>query len=495
MTDIDFIKQKNKSTSAKTSQAKYGVEYTNPHKSHRSLKEWFKGFGTKRKHIAAAVPPPAPQPGVHVGNKSLSSVAVTAQPHAKPEAAVVPAAPLDSRSVTTMPVAKSTSVSATAGTLAPALAPLTRAAVVAAATQAQPIQLRSMPVLPNIPPPTAASKFKISPVISVTPASGLVMPADKTMLLKVQPGTQQAGVSPVTALRVIPTPPIPPTPPKPLLAKVTQVRVLPKVPTAPLQGLPATIKQENKVKTVVAATTKTHAQVEVNTNEIQVHNVSEYSGATTNPQRPAETALHINLIPQLNTVLTPLLGKVQYIVNTLLFSGIVIVVGYLGIIGYQSYYFIRTNSTVTKISALEDQILTYRSLQDQVHATAEQLTTMNALLSEHRYWTNIFALLEEYTLPNVYYTVVNADASGVVTLQASTSDYASVSHQIEVFKRADRFIQQVNVVTATGGSNSTTTGIPASSLVSGTADVITFNITLQIKPEVLQYHYDGYFKN
>lgn len=559
MTDIDFIKQKNKATSAKVGKTRYGVEYTNPDKSHRSLKEWFSGFSKKRKHTATAVPPVAPQqPGSRLNGTGLSSPNLTAQPQAKPEITPIPGA----RSVTTMPATNQPTVAPnTSGSLAPALAPLTRTSSSSLTSSSSSVTLP-----PSVPSPSSAVKSAAHPVAEIAPAitpikppspvaSTLAMPADKTMLLKVRPAVKQTNRSTVTALRVIPTPPPPPPPPPvhiaplsrpqsqpqpavltPLPAslktpptvhvpsapvsvtphpsvttqkstetKVALDRVLPTPPAPPLHGLPvkaavqgvpamrhSTVSTKEKSGTASvspALSAVVHAPTEASGDDIQAHiqthNVSAYTGATTNPNRPVETALHINLLPQLSTALTPVIGKVQQVVNTILLGGIIIGVAYLAILGYQTYYFIRTNVNLTQVDSLENQILAYRSLQEQVNATADQLTTINTLLSEHRYWTNIFALLEHYTLPNVYYTLVNADANGTVTLQAATTDYASVSHQIEVFRRANRFIQQVDVSTATSGGSeqSTTTGI------------VTFNLTLQINPEVLHYHYDGYFKD
>lgn len=496
MTDIDFIKQKTKSASTKRGKMNYGVEYTHPNKTHRSFKEWLSGFSKKRKHSAVAVPSAPARQSINASHfDAVEKKDAVVQPQAKPQ--VVPVAPM--RPVTTMPVMatapKNNSVDEKK--LAPALAPLKKSIP----TTAVPT-VTAPAVTFSASPTTPAAPVKMKEVASPTSTPSLTTPADKTVLFKVQSAPTRNSMPTVTALRVIPTPPSPPLPPLPI---VPAPRSLPTPPASPLHGLPATTQLGSKEPapplshpTKVALSSKpsktqaTHApKNSVGDENIQAHNVSQHGGVTTNPDKSIESFLRINLLPQLGASLTPIINKVQQLGNTVLAGCLVVGFVYLGVLGYQTYYFVRTTANLKKVDALENTILGYRSLQAEVNETSAQLTTINTLLDGHHYWTNIFTLLETYTLPNVYYTSVNADGSGTVTLQAVTSDYGSVSHQIEVFKKASRFIQGVEVSTA----SNTSSGDEKKSSSTGTAGLVTFNISLKLNPEVLQYHYAGYFKD
>ncbi len=513
MADIDFIKQKNKVNPGKDGKVHYGVEYTNPTKEHRSLKQWWQSLSNKKKHSSTTVPT-APQssvrtaalrarskPVVQANNKVTSVMPVQSQFKQSSTTATN-----NSKAVTTSPV------------LAPALNALNQSKVITQPViSVNPVQSASTV--------SAQSAVKMAPILPTSP--------DQTVLLTVKQSVPQVKSGQlstttmskpvVTALRVIPTPPTPPSHTMPAVPAVSAIQqppvklsppvapvmpivkpasqVVPVVPTVPLQGLPTA----PAIKTVVSPLASPQPKdkpiqptktVVLPAGDIQAHNVSQYTGVTTNPNPPAAGVLHINLLPQLSTALTPVFGKIQQLLNTILGSLIVVGVIYLGVLGYQTYYFIRTDTNLTVIAGLDQAIIGYQSLQDQVNATAKQLSTISTLLQQHRYWTNVFLVLEQYTLPNVYYSLVNADANGAVTLQAVTTDYASVSHQIAVFKQANRYINQVQVATASGADISASNGNSNNAIsTTSSTGLITFNITLQLNPEVLNYHYAGYFQD
>ncbi|MFA5995116.1 MAG: hypothetical protein WCW27_03555 [Patescibacteria group bacterium] len=509
MSDINFVKQSGNNNSATTKPKHYAVEYTTPNQSKRSLRGWLDWFKGKRKHVVSAATPVVPVKLMSPLPASNAPASNQAQAQAKPEITPIQTANNTLTQANVMPV-HDIVIEKTATKLAPSLQPLTKTTV------NQPIiNQASQPVVTTTPAISIIPKIQSVPI-------NVVKKPEKTVLMKIKPAPHSVTTQTITALRVIPAPPAPPTIiaskiPVPVpMPKPVAIKTLPPAPLAPLKGVPASLrtvsnkatatviqnnnqsklsdKNSDKVdKTVLKPAVAQKTQL----GDVRAQNVAEFAGQTTNPDKVSANLLHINLLPHFRITLTPLVHKIQQLINTGLLAVVSLAVGYLLLLGYQTYYVLRTNANLEQITALETNIVAYQPLQQNINNLTNQITTVNQALEQHHYWTNIFTILEQYTLPNVYFTLVNADEKGVVTLQAVTSDYASISHQLAVFKQADKYIQSVQVVTATSGVESAVTKttaatVPVTPVVNN--GVVTFNISLQLNPEVLTFYHNGYFK-
>lgn len=94
---------------------------------------------------------------------------------------------------------------------------------------------------------------------------------------------------------------------------------------------------------------------------------------------------------------------------------------------------------------LEQQYKSYKESLNDIKSTKQNLDEIIKLLDSHIYWTKFFNLLEENTIPEVFYYNFTGDTSGQITLNAITDSYLSVSRQMIAFKNAENFVDSISV--------------------------------------------------
>ncbi len=99
----------------------------------------------------------------------------------------------------------------------------------------------------------------------------------------------------------------------------------------------------------------------------------------------------------------------------------------------------------TQISSVEIQINQKKNVVEQVQYINQQAEHVASLIDEHVYWSPLFTKIESYVAPEVYFTSMNADVNGVVTLTAVGENYEAAVKQLYVLERAADFVQQASV--------------------------------------------------
>lgn len=101
--------------------------------------------------------------------------------------------------------------------------------------------------------------------------------------------------------------------------------------------------------------------------------------------------------------------------------------------------------------AIEKEILNFNDLNKNIQSLSTEIDLVQNALNRHIYWTKFFALLEKYTLPEVYYGGIAAGNNGALTLTASSENYESVARQLKVLQQesAKEFVQSVAINSAT----------------------------------------------
>jgi Tfp pilus assembly protein PilN len=102
------------------------------------------------------------------------------------------------------------------------------------------------------------------------------------------------------------------------------------------------------------------------------------------------------------------------------------------------------------ISGLEEQILDFEELNQEISELGDQIVVVNDALNQHIYWTRFFELLEKYTVAEVTYGGLSAGTGGALTLSARGDDYESVARQLTVLQseQAKEFVQSVDISNA-----------------------------------------------
>ena len=190
-----------------------------------------------------------------------------------------------------------------------------------------------------------------------------------------------------------------------------------------------------------------------------------------NGEIPIE-ALDVNLIPK--DLLHELKPERKFI--NLFWIGLatclVVLIVYGALFYMQSFYLKQTEVNHQKIEELEDEIVAYTPLKEQVDKYNTQINDINSLLERHIYWNVFFQLLEENILPEVILTNITGSVDGPFTLTAQAPDYKTITSQVAVFEQADNFINKVEVSSATA------------TLEEEEMSHVTFSATIHVVPEI-----------
>lgn len=140
---------------------------------------------------------------------------------------------------------------------------------------------------------------------------------------------------------------------------------------------------------------------------------------------------------------------------------------------YQCSVIDRINNIKNKIDENQSKINVYEERKDEIIKFQTKLKAIDYLIQNHIYNTNFFENLEKYTLPNVYYNNLNADAQGNVSISASTDSFASVAKQLIVFQQAEDFVELVEINSAQFNDSSTDKKL-----------FVNFDINLKVKKDI-----------
>ncbi len=122
------------------------------------------------------------------------------------------------------------------------------------------------------------------------------------------------------------------------------------------------------------------------------------------------------------------------------------------------------------------QIETYQTLLGEAEQLQQNLRTVEELLSRQRYWTRVFAALEQITVDEVWFSSFRSASDGAVELMAQGKDYTSVARQLVALRDATDVVDAVSI-----------TGASASRIgATGDVETVNFSILVRLKPTVFQ---------
>jgi type II secretory pathway pseudopilin PulG len=154
---------------------------------------------------------------------------------------------------------------------------------------------------------------------------------------------------------------------------------------------------------------------------------------------------------------------------------ILLVIGsYLGITWYQFRITKQIQKLENQIADLDQQIKGLEADKSAVLTLQNRLKLVRQLLDNHVYWTKFFALLEKYTISEVYYTNFSMTGREQLVISAKGRDYQSVAKQLMAFQQASDFVKNVRIDSAAAEIDS----------ADGTYLGVNFNINLEFLPGV-----------
>ena len=127
------------------------------------------------------------------------------------------------------------------------------------------------------------------------------------------------------------------------------------------------------------------------------------------------------------------------------------------------------NQVKVEMLSVENKVNGYNDSLQVIRLLAKKTTRTVSLLKDHVYWTQLFKLLEVYTIPDVYYPNFVAKIGDQIVLPAVARDLTSVARQLAAFYGATDFIKDVTITDLVARSES-----------------VNFNINLTLTPNVLR---------
>lgn len=168
------------------------------------------------------------------------------------------------------------------------------------------------------------------------------------------------------------------------------------------------------------------------------------------PKEELLSPLEVNLMPE-ELVAIPreeAKNKVWLLVFIIFISIFLITLFYIGL----TWYELRINNQIKnidlKINKIEKEIAEREQGKEEILALQRKLKAIEGLFENHIFWTDFFALLEKYTIPEVYFSNFSSDIEGSVVLSATTDSYKNVARQLVALEAADDFAENVYITSA-----------------------------------------------
>jgi Tfp pilus assembly protein PilN len=204
--------------------------------------------------------------------------------------------------------------------------------------------------------------------------------------------------------------------------------------------------------------------------------------------------IEINLIPDNVSTIPVQINKMIKGGFIFGFSITIIFLIYLGIYLYGKSSEKKVEDIRAENSKLEQQYTSYKKSLEDIKATKQNLDEIIKLLDSHVYWTKFFNLLEENTIPEVFYYNFTGDTSGQMTLNAITDSYLNVSRQMIAFKNANNFVDSISVNNASANklkvkkeetsNNEIQEEEGENKIKTEEQNIIAFNVFLDLKDDV-----------
>ena len=126
----------------------------------------------------------------------------------------------------------------------------------------------------------------------------------------------------------------------------------------------------------------------------------------------------------------------------------IIFIFYISLFVFERSLDIREETTSKEISEIEDSLLSFVNLNEEIKELGQQIILVYNVLNKHIYWTNFFVLLEKYTLSSVHYNGFSAGSGGSLILNAVGDDFTTVAKQFKILEQSENFVTEVSISSA-----------------------------------------------
>lgn len=157
------------------------------------------------------------------------------------------------------------------------------------------------------------------------------------------------------------------------------------------------------------------------------------------------------------------------LILSLVITAVIVIIG--GLFIYERVLLVSADKVEEEAMSVQNEIDQYAEVSAEAETLKKQLTSLNGLLKNHIYWSEILWQLEETTLKNVRFSSLTASGN-TVSLVGSAATYSDFSKQIVSFMSNPFFAgyttSGANLVGSEGGATS-----------------VSFNMNLQLSDDAL----------
>lgn len=204
-----------------------------------------------------------------------------------------------------------------------------------------------------------------------------------------------------------------------------------------------------------------------------------------NGNGPWNGGIDVNLIPEHDDDDFSRLKRVRWLVVALLGSLLAVGIAYAALLFYESRLIRETNSLDEQLTLQQAQIRSFAADRLSASAISRRVAAVSKLLDQHPRLTNVFEIVEDYTLPTVYYSTLSATTDGSITLTAFAPDYAGVADQLRVFENAADVFTSVRIQQATNTDVNREVTYEDGTVETLTVPKVTFGVELTVDPKRL----------
>lgn len=148
--------------------------------------------------------------------------------------------------------------------------------------------------------------------------------------------------------------------------------------------------------------------------------------------------------------------RIFILITVILVAGFILILSYLWLQWRSEIAREKVYRVKSEITTLEEQIKQYSQIVSQAKNLEAKASKVGNLFQNHVYWTKFLALLEKYTVPDVYYGDFSAEVDNKIILNAVGRDLTAVARQLVAFSNAPEFVKEVNISNISGGKGGVT---------------------------------------
>lgn len=175
----------------------------------------------------------------------------------------------------------------------------------------------------------------------------------------------------------------------------------------------------------------------------------------------------VNLVPDELVVRKRTMNRLTLLglITVLALFGVGVIYGIL--VFYQQNVLSNAEQVEEELRRVEQQIDTLEPIQRDALVLQKRTQEIATILDSHIYWTSFFEKLSQYTLQDVTFLTVNADANGAVTLTAQAPDPAAAFEQRDVFLQATDLASNAQITLGPTIPDTTQSAVPTTTPPAG----------------------------